>query len=334
MSRGSQQLQHQLQQQQQIPLDDDVLNPKIASAAFDFLLIELVPLAQRITEQLHTRERVLIEEYKRSRILNRTALKSAGGNGGPSAGEGEDTAAREGGKDGSQSAKVEDGKRESTSEDVKAGVEEGGRGGGEESAKMTSLGFPVMGESTREGALWRLDGMGYRVGQGLVERYVVPDVYFRVKSSARQKQMHVGTENECVAMHPAIECETGFSVNKPRPTNPLEAIKFICKDLWILVFRKQIDNLKTNHRGIFVLTDTRFQAIGRMSVDRRAGPKAVEDAMERAQTLTIRLPQYLYFPCGIIRGALMGLGVEATVEASAAELPIATFHIKTKGAKP
>lgn len=44
--------------------------------------------------------------------------------------------------------------------------------------------------------------------------------------------------------------------------------------------------------------------------------------------------QYLYFPCGIIRGALMGLGVEATVEASAAELPIATFHIKTKGAKP
>lgn len=168
MSRGSQ----QLQQQQQIPLDDDVLNPKVASAAFDFLLIELVPLAQRITEQLHTRERVLIEEYKRSRILNRTALKSAGGKEGASAGEGgEENAAREG-----QTGKVEDGKRESTSEDVKAGVEEGGRGGGEENAKMTSLGFPVMGESTREGVLWRLDGMGYRVGQGLVERYVVPSV--------------------------------------------------------------------------------------------------------------------------------------------------------------
>lgn len=30
----------------------------------------------------------------------------------------------------------------------------------------------------------------------------------------------------------------------------------------------------------------------------------------------------------------MGLGVEATVEASASELPIATFQIKTKGAKP
>lgn len=28
----------------------------------------------------------------------------------------------------------------------------------------------------------------------------------------------------------------------------LDVIKFICKDLWMIVFRKQIDNLKTNHR--------------------------------------------------------------------------------------
>ena len=25
-------------------------------------------------------------------------------------------------------------------------------------------------------------------------------------------------------------------------------IKFLCKDLWTILFRKQIDNLKTNHR--------------------------------------------------------------------------------------
>lgn len=77
-----------------------------------------------------------------------------------------------------------------------------------------------------------------------------------------------------------------FTLNTPRPTNPLEAIKFICKDLWLLVFRKQIDNLKTNHRGIFVLTDTRFQPISRMSIDRRAGPKAAEEAMARAVTVS------------------------------------------------
>jgi len=53
----------------------------------------------------------------------------------------------------------------------------------------------------------------------------------------------------------------------------------------MLVFKKQIDNLKTNHRGIFVLTDNRFQPLSRMSVDRRAGPKAADEAIARAQTV-------------------------------------------------
>lgn len=78
-----------------------------------------------------------------------------------------------------------------------------------------------------------------------------------------------------------------FSTNKPRPQTPLDAIKFVCKDLWILVFRKPIDNLKTNHRGVFVLTDTRFQPLHRMSVDRRAGPRAFEEAMRKAQAVSL-----------------------------------------------
>lgn len=39
-----------------------------------------------------------------------------------------------------------------------------------------------------------------------------------------------------------------FSRDRPRFTDTLDVIKFLCKDLWTLVFRKQIDNLKTNHR--------------------------------------------------------------------------------------
>ena len=42
-----------------------------------------------------------------------------------------------------------------------------------------------------------------------------------------------------------------FSRDRPRFTDTLDVIKFVCKDLWILVFRKQIDNLKTNHRVRF-----------------------------------------------------------------------------------
>ena len=38
-----------------------------------------------------------------------------------------------------------------------------------------------------------------------------------------------------------------FSRDRPRFTDTLDVIKFLCRDLWTLVFRKQIDNLKTNH---------------------------------------------------------------------------------------
>lgn len=117
-----------------------------------------------------------------------------------------------------------------------------------------------------------------------------------------------------------------------------------------MLFRKQIDNLKTNHRGVFVLTDQRFQPISRVSVDRKAGVKAPEETLSRAQAVSIRVlddrssrrkmwtanmfvSQYLYFPCGIIRGALSGLGMDVTVHADSSEIPAATFQIKTRGAK-
>ncbi|KAI9766836.1 MAG: Trafficking protein particle complex subunit 33 [Geoglossum simile] len=106
-------------------------------------------------------------------------------------------------------------------------------------------------EEEREAVFYRLEMLGYRVGQGLVER---------------------------------------FSRDRPRFTETLDVIKFLCKDLWTLVFRKQIDNLKTNHR-------------------------------------------FLWFPCGVIRGALASMGINATVQADTSELPGATFQIKTVAAK-
>ena len=36
--------------------------------------------------------------------------------------------------------------------------------------EMSILGFPEVKENAREAMLYRLDGLGYRVGQGLVER--------------------------------------------------------------------------------------------------------------------------------------------------------------------
>ena len=67
-----------------------------------------------------------------------------------------------------------------------------------------------------------------------------------------------------------------FSRDSPRPTTPLDAIKFLCKDLWQLLFRKQIDNLKTNHRGIYVLTDNTFKPLTRMSFDTKKFDAAMQ----------------------------------------------------------
>ncbi|KAG9962981.1 transport protein particle component, partial [Aureobasidium melanogenum] len=143
-------------------------------------------------------------------------------------------------------------------------------------------------DTLQESILFRLDSLGYRVGLGLVEK---------------------------------------LSQNSPRPTTALDMIKFICKDLWQVVFRKQIDNLKTNHRGTFVLTDNKFLALGRMSVDRGRGPRGAEEALRKAQP-------FLYFPCGIIRGALAGFGLSVSVHAETTELPQAVFQIRTVGSKP
>jgi 3-hydroxy-3-methylglutaryl CoA synthase len=39
-----------------------------------------------------------------------------------------------------------------------------------------------------------------------------------------------------------------LSLSRPPLSTTLDAIKFICKDIWASVWDKQVDNLRTNHR--------------------------------------------------------------------------------------
>lgn len=39
----------------------------------------------------------------------------------------------------------------------------------------------------------------------------------------------------------------------PRFKDELDTMKFICTDFWASVFKKQIDNLRTNHQGMEIL---------------------------------------------------------------------------------
>ncbi|XRB22647.1 trafficking protein particle complex subunit 6 [Pseudoscourfieldia marina] len=119
-----------------------------------------------------------------------------------------------------------------------------------------------------------LQAIGYRVGYALVER-----------------------------------CSRG----KPRPTDKLDAVKFVCKDFWSVAFGKNVDHLRTNHRGVFVLQDTSFRNL------RHVPQHANNDvANERLQ-----------IPTGMLQGALAALGVPPTsVEVECNSPPDVTFTVK------
>ncbi|KAI3952830.1 hypothetical protein MKX01_006873 [Papaver californicum] len=126
-----------------------------------------------------------------------------------------------------------------------------------------------------------------------------------------------------------------YTMERPRFSDHLEAIKFICKDFWSELFKKQIDNLKTNHRGTFVLQDNRFRWLTRMSIDpvpvivtdpssQEPSAATTENKAEQATSM------HLYFPCGIIRGALSNLGIPCAVSADMSNLPACSFVIRIK----
>ncbi|XP_038623342.1 trafficking protein particle complex subunit 6A [Tachyglossus aculeatus] len=122
-------------------------------------------------------------------------------------------------------------------------------------------------------ALTTLEGMGFRVGQSLAERLPREAALFREE---------------------------------------LDVLKFLCKELWGAVFRKQIDNLRTNHQGTYVLQDNRFALLTQMA----NGHQYLEEA-----------PKFLAFTCGLVRGALSTLGIESVVTADVALLPACKFQV-------
>ncbi|XP_026873373.1 trafficking protein particle complex 6b-like [Electrophorus electricus] len=118
-----------------------------------------------------------------------------------------------------------------------------------------------------------LEGMGFRVGQGLTDR---------------------------------------FTKDYPTFKDELDIMKFLCKDFWSSIFRKQIDNLRTNHQGTYVLQDNTFALLTQIS----SGKQHLEEA-----------PKYLAFPCGLLRGALSSLGLESLVSAEVALMPSSKFQV-------
>uniref|UniRef100_A0A7N2L2R5 Uncharacterized protein n=1 Tax=Quercus lobata TaxID=97700 RepID=A0A7N2L2R5_QUELO len=96
----------------------------------------------------------------------------------------------------------------------------------------------------------------------------------------------------------------GYTMERPRFSDHLEAIKFICKVFCSEFFKKQIDNLKTNHRGTFVLQDNRFCWLACMSVNPSPenGDLSQYNYNPLAENKAAQATSmHLNFPCGIIR---------------------------------
>lgn len=98
----------------------------------------------------------------------------------------------------------------------------------------------------------------------------------------------------------------------PRFKDELDCVKFICKEFWGSIFRKQVDNLRTNHQGVYVLQDNRFRFLAQVASDTKE---------------TYLLPRYVVFACGLIRGALANLGLNVVVTAEVLTPPSTKFTL-------
>jgi len=149
------------------PIDDDVLNPKVATSCFDFLLIELVPMIYRLVADLHAREEAIMTQASRQHLFHGTAkahAPNATSEGGVGSNGTNKTTLPDRTSTGAVSTSVDGGPGTSTGKNGSMGI----------GAEGTTGGSGVEGteesESLREAVFYRLDALGYRVGQGLAER--------------------------------------------------------------------------------------------------------------------------------------------------------------------
>lgn len=84
-------------------------------------------------------------------------------------------------------------------------------------------------------------------------------------------------------------------------------MKFICRDVWKHVFGKQIDNLKTNHRGTFYLTDLDYPLLQSFCIETNTIPSQLNEEFIINKELKLVEP-FLELPVGIIKGVLLSLG--------------------------
>jgi hypothetical protein len=89
----------------------------------------------------------------------------------------------------------------------------------------------------------RLERLGFRVGEGLSERFSRDRPRFQNYAGSGPGMAGAGSGGSGTGAGGAPTVGIG-NIND----HHLDVIKFLCKDIWTVVWKKQVDNLKTNHR--------------------------------------------------------------------------------------
>ena len=100
-----------------------------------------------------------------------------------------------------------------------------------------------------------------------------------------------------------------------RMTDPLDIVKWMCREFWSEVFRKPVDKLQTNNKGTFLLQDLNFRWAKYISGTAADEPGAV------ALKFTV-------FCCGLLRGALAAFDMNMVVHVDVSALPKAVFQVR------
>ena len=112
-----------------------------------------------------------------------------------------------------------------------------------------------------------------------------------------------------------------YTKDRPRFGDATEVILCVCKEFWPAVFGKRIDSLKTNNKGVFVLTDVQLKWIGNV----RAVGHSNADGENKKKQVSADVAR---IPSGMLSGFLNTCGFAAEVTADTSNAPQCMFTIR------